>query len=171
MIVMNEVWKDITGYEGKYQVSNLGRVKSINYRSTGQERILKQMLNTYGYLQVGLYKDSKMKFYTVHKLVAEAFIENPSNKPRISHINTIRTDNRVDNLCWATQKEISNNPTTKGRPRKRITAKVFCDGTIYNSVAECAEHYGIKRITMYKWLDGTNPMPLDFYKKGLRYYM
>ena len=168
---MEEIWKDVEGYIGRYQVSNLGNIKSLNYRGTGQERILKQMFNTSGYLQVGLYKDGKSKLHMTHKLVAEAFIENPDNKVRVSHINTNRTDNRAENLCWASQKEIRNRPDNQKRPRRRITAKVFCEGTIYNSVAECAEHYGVKRITMYKWLEGTNPIPSDFYKKGLRYYM
>lgn len=168
---MNEVWKDIEGYKGKYQVSNMGNVKSLNYRSTGQEKILKQIFNAVGYPQVGLYKDGKMKWHMTHKLVAQAFIDNPDNKPRISHINTIRADNRAENLCWASQKEISNNPITKGRPRGRIAARVFCEGTIFNSVAACAEHYGVKRTTMYNWLNGTNPMPSDLHEKGLGYYI
>lgn len=168
---MNEIWRDVVGYEGKYQVSNQGNVKSLDYRSTGQEKILKQMFNTDGYLQVGLHKYGKIKWYTTHKLVAEAFIENPDNKPRIYHINTLRADNRAENLCWASQKEICNNATAKGRTRGRTAARVFCEGTIYNSIAECAEHYGVKKITMYKWLTGTNPMPSDFCKKGLSYYI
>lgn len=146
-------------------------MKSLDYRHTGKERILKQMFNASGYLQVGLYKDGKMKWHMTHKLIAEAFIDNPDNKPRVSHINTIRADNRVENLCWSTQKEIRNNPITKGRSRRRIATEVFCDGIIFNSITECAEHYGVKKITMYKWLDGTNPMPSDFHKKGLGYYI
>ena len=167
---MNEIWKDVVGYEGKYQVSNLGRVKSLNYRGTGQERILKQMFNTSGYLQVGLYKDGKSKLHMTHKLVAEAFIENPDSKSRISHINTLRADNRVENLCWASQKEICNNATAKGRPRGRKTTQVFCDGTVFDSIAKCAEHYGVSKATMYNWLNGTSPMPYDLHKKGLNYY-
>ena len=170
MKIMNEMWKDVVDYEGLYQVSNQGNVKSLDYRHTGQERILKQTFGKDGYLRVCLYKDGKMKCYKVHKLVAEAFIENPDNKPRISHINTIRVDNRAENLYWATHKEISNNPTTKWRTRGRIATQVFCEGTIYKSIAECAEHYGVKKITMYKWLAGTNPMPSVFCKKGLKYY-
>ena len=162
---MSEVWKDIEGYEGLYQVSDQGRVKSLNYRRTGKERVIKQSFDTNGYLVVKLSKGGEKTHYKVHRLVAEAFIENPDNKPRISHINTIRADNRAENLCWASQKEICNKPT-----RRRTTMKVFCEGTIFNSIAECAEHYGVKRITMYKWLDGTNPMPSDFHKKGLKYY-
>lgn len=168
--MMEEIWKDIEGYEGKYQVSNYGNVKSLNYRRTGKERVMKPSFDAYGYLVVILYKDGKNTIYKVHILVAEAFIENPGNKPRICHINTIRGDNRAENLYWASQKEICNNATSKGRTRGRAATRVFCEGTIYNSIAECAEHYGVKKITMYKWLNGTNPIPSDFCKKGLKYY-
>ena len=168
--MMNEVWKDVIGYEGLYQVSNQGNVKSINYKRTGKERVMKPSFDAYGYLVVILSKGGEQSLYKVHKLVAEAFIENPDNKPRICHINTLRADNRAENLCWASQKEICNNATAEGRTRGRIATKVFCDGTIYNSIAECAECYGVKKITMYKWLNGTNPMPSDFCEKGLKYY-
>ena len=167
---MNEIWKDIVGYEGLYQVSDQGNVKSLNYRRAGKERVMKPSFDAYGYLMVTLSKGGKQSLHKVHKLVAEAFIENPDNKSHICHINTIRTDNRAENLCWATQKEICNNATAKGRTRGRIAIKVFCEGAIYNSIAECAEHYGVKKITMYKWLNGTNPMPSDFCKKGLKYH-
>lgn len=108
-----EIWKDIKGYEGKYQVSNMGNVKSLNYRRTGKEKILKLHKNNSGYFMVGLYKDDKYKSFLVHRLVAQAFISNLENKEQIDHINTIKTDNRVENLRWATQKENMNNPLTK----------------------------------------------------------
>lgn len=107
-----EIWKDIEDYEGKYQVSNMGRVKSLNYGRTGEERILKPGKDTKGYSQVGLYKNNKRKGVKVHRLVATAFIENPENKPCIDHINTIRTDNRAENLRWCTAKENNNNVLT-----------------------------------------------------------
>lgn len=167
---MNEIWRDVVGYEGLYQVSDQGNVKSLNYRRTGKERVMEPSFDAYGYSVVTLSKGGKQSIYKVHKLVAKVFIENPDNKPQICHINTLRVDNRAENLCWASQKEICNNATAKGRTRGRTATKVFCDGTIYNSIAECAEHYRVKKITMYKWLNGTNPMPTDFCKKGLKYY-
>ena len=108
-----EVWKPIKDYEGLYEVSNLGRVKSLNYRKTGKEKILKNIENSKGYFQVGLVKFGKQKLFTVHRLVAEAFIPNPEGKPCIDHINTIRSDNRVENLRWVTHEENNNNPLTK----------------------------------------------------------
>ena len=100
-----EVWKPIKDYEGLYEISNLGRVKSLNYKRTGKEKILKNTVCNDGYLKVGLTKNGKDKVFRIHRLVAEAFIPNPENKPFIDHINTIRDDNRIENLRWCTQKE------------------------------------------------------------------
>lgn len=100
-----EEWKDIKGYEGLYQVSNEGRVFSIR-----KNKLLSPVKNKKsGYIQVSLNKNTHL----VHRLVAEAFIPNTENKPVVDHINTIRTDNRIENLRWVTQKENNNNPITK----------------------------------------------------------
>lgn len=108
-----EVWRPIKDYEGLYEISNLGRVKSLNYNHTKKEKILKNVENGKGYLMVCLTKNGKHKLFLVHRLVAEAFIPNPENKPCVDHINTIKNDNRVENLRWVTCEENSNNPLTK----------------------------------------------------------
>ena len=108
-----EIWKDIKKFEGIYQVSNLGNIKSLNNNKTKKEKILKLNKDKKGYLYVDLYKNNKSKRFVVHRLVAEAFIPNPENKPCIDHINTIRDDNRVENLRWVTYKENCNNPLTR----------------------------------------------------------
>ena len=115
-----EIWKDIAGYEGYYQVSNLGRVKSLDrivkreYRgnTTVKGRILKFNLNHKGYPIVYLYLNSKQKTISVHRLVAMAFIPNPKNKPEVNHIGLLpdgregnKLDNRVISLEWSTGKD------------------------------------------------------------------
>lgn len=99
-----EVWKDIKGYEELYQVSNYGRIKSLNYNRTKKEKIMSLNNDSWGYLIVGLYK-SKRKNFRVHRLVAETFISNPENKPQVNHIDGNKQNNIVSNLEWVTQNE------------------------------------------------------------------
>lgn len=107
-----EIWKKIDNFPN-YMISNLGRVKSLNYRgNTKKEVLLTPYKNNEGYLGLNLWNNGKCKHYTIHRLVAQAFISNPENKPFIDHINTIRNDNRVENLRWVTSKENRNNPLT-----------------------------------------------------------
>ena len=105
-----EVWKDVVGYEGDYIVSNLGNVMSLNYGGVKEKKVLiKRQLFTNGYYYVNL----KCKHVPLHRIIAMAFIPNPLNKPQIDHINTIKTDNRIENLRWVTLKENMNNPLTR----------------------------------------------------------
>ena len=103
-----EIWKDIAGYEGKYQVSNLGRVKSLNYLRKGIEKERIPNKNNSGYLIVGLHKNGKIKQFLIHRLVAEAFIENPENLPQVNHIDENKLNNCVENLEWCSAKYNSN---------------------------------------------------------------
>ena len=113
------VWKPIVGYEDCYEVSNIGKIRSIDRIIGGnRNRIRKGQLispqhSASGYLQVRLCKFGKSKTYKVHRLVAQAFIPNPDNKPCVDHKNTNRKDNRECNLRWVTPKENSNNPLSK----------------------------------------------------------
>lgn len=114
---MTEVWKDILQFEGLYQISNLGNVKSlarmVDNRYQIRERILKTYLNKQGYLFVVLCKDGKITNKRINRLVAEAFIPNPFNKAYVNHKNEIKTDNNVENLEWMTPKENSNYSAKK----------------------------------------------------------
>lgn len=121
---MEEIWKDIEGYEG-YEVSNLGRVKSLDYRRTGAERVLKPAYSGNGYLFVNLYKDGKEKKHYIHRLVAAAFIPNPHNLPEINHINEQKEDNRVENLEWCTQEYNRNYGTRNERVAKAFSKPVL----------------------------------------------
>ena len=109
-----EIWKDVKNYEGLYEVSNLGRVKSLNYNRTRKEKILKSGY-VCGYCKVVLWKNGKRKYILVHRLVAEHFIPNIEDKPCIDHIDGNPMNNRVENLRWCTYKENSNNPITLQR--------------------------------------------------------
>ena len=123
---MTEVWKDIKGYEGSYQVSNLGRVKSlertfidkIGHKQHTKERILKQFTASHGYLQVDLYNGSSKKKRLVHRLVCEAFHENTENKPCVNHIDENKTNNVASNLEWCTYEENNNHGTHNARSAK-----------------------------------------------------
>lgn len=101
-----EIWKDVVGHEGLYQVSNLGRVKSLPRNGTIlTEKIIKPHLLKSGYLQVELSKNNKMHGYRVHRLVAESFVLNPEQKECVNHIDGDKTNNKVENLEWVTRSE------------------------------------------------------------------
>jgi len=120
---MLEIWKVIKGYEGKYEVSNLGRIKSLKRIDTNNhpipERILKQSKYKTEYkaeyMHVSLCKEGMMKKFWVNRIVAKAFIPNQNNKPEVNHKNEITDDNRSINLEWVTPKENSNYGTRNAR--------------------------------------------------------
>ena len=105
---MDEIWKDIKDYEGLYQVSNWGRVKSFDTYKKGKNgsirfykgKILKLKTNKDGYSQIGLWKNGKRKYFLVHRLVAEAFISNTDNLPCVNHKDENKQNNVVSNLEW-----------------------------------------------------------------------
>ena len=110
---MEEIWMPIKNFEGLYEVSNTGKIKSLNYNHTKKEGLLKFKKDKYGYLEVFLFKDKIKYKFKVHRLVAIHFIPNIKNKPCVDHINTNKEDNNVENLRWVTHKENNNNPLTK----------------------------------------------------------
>ena len=123
-----EVWKDIKDYEGIYQVSNFGNVKSLGNEFSRKERLLKLSPQSKGYLTVVLQKNSTRRMVLVHRLVAHYFIPNIDNKPQVNHINGIKTDNRVENLEWVLHREnldhaIKNNLVLKGEKNRNSKLK------------------------------------------------
>lgn len=103
-MLVEELWQDIDGYEGLYMISNLGRVKSLH----GKGRILKQS-NSNEYSHVSLYKNGNGKTLLVHRLVGNAFVPNPENKPEINHKDGNKRNNVVTNLEWVTARENQNH--------------------------------------------------------------
>ena len=108
---MQETWKDIEGYEGMYQVSNLGRVKSLKRKSVTQEKIIKGTNNGNGYTRVSLNN----KLHYVHRLVADAFIPKIEGKDFVNHKDEVKSNNNVDNLEWCTNQENINHSVAKLR--------------------------------------------------------
>lgn len=116
----DEQWRPVNGYEGLYEVSSLGRVKSLNYNHTGREKILKSGKHRDGYLQVDLCKNGKRKMFRVHRLVAEAFLPNHEGLPEVNHRNEDKTNNCVSNLEWCSSKYNTNY----GSRNKKIAASM-----------------------------------------------
>lgn len=165
-----EIWKDIERYEGLYKISNLGRVKSLKRHSVNnantKDRILKPSLDRKGYQRVILSKNGIKSNNKIHRIVAEAFIANPENKPQVNHIDEDKTNNRVDNLEWMTNEENRNHGTaikrmcitnskpiicTKGDMREKYASqKEFC--LKYNlSSGHVSEVVSGKRKTVGGW--------------------
>lgn len=123
----NEIWKDVAGYEGLYQVSNLGRVKSLKYRKKNEERILaRYQRKEKDYIRVQLWHGGKLKFAQVHRIEYEAFYGPIPEGMEVNHINEDKTDNRLENLNLMTRKENANWGTAIERnSAKRMNTKAF----------------------------------------------
>lgn len=147
---MKEIWKDIEGYEGLYQISNKGRVKSF-YNHNGKI-FVKPNIDVWGYERVDLSKNKNEKHYKVHRLVAKAFIPNPNNYPCINHKDENKTNNCVDNLEWCSHKYNRNYGTCNDRLRKCFGKKVnqySKDGIFikqFNSISEACKELNYKSI-------------------------
>ena len=143
---MTEIWKDIEGYENLYQVSSLGRVKSLgNGKTSSKERFLKADKNKQDYLRVTLCKDGKVKRYAVHRLVAIAFLPNPYNLPQVNHKDEDRTNNTVENLEWCDCQYNINYGTRTKRMAEKRSKSVICieTGKIFNSIIQVERDFGI----------------------------
>lgn len=140
-----EIWKTVI-YNGvvyeNYQVSNLGRVKSLNYNKTGKERLMKGLKDKDGYLNVCLCKNGKIKRAKIHRLVAQTFLPNPLNLPQVNHKNEMKNDNRVENLEWCDSKYNCNYGTSANRIGEKLSKPILqftLDGEFIREWKSCYE--------------------------------
>ena len=142
---MTEIWKDVVGYEGLYQVSNLGRVKSIR-----KDKIMSTPLNAKdGYLRVNLKKNGTQKQTLVHRLVEESFVENKNGFTQVNHIDEDKTNNCETNLEWCTAKYNSNYGTHMRRIIDKLSKPVLCVelGKVFKNSVEAARCIGAAKGT------------------------
>jgi hypothetical protein len=142
-----EIWKDVEGYEGSYQISNFGRVKSL----IGNEKILNPRKNNFGYCQVALNNHRHRKNYLISRLVATAFINNPDASPYVNHIDSNPSNNHIDNLEWCTQR---HNIQHSIKSKRFIGLRITCikTGNKYNSASEAGRALKIPERTINYWL-------------------
>lgn len=142
---MKELWKPIKNYEGLYEVSNYGNIKTVK-----TNRLMKLRLSKDGYLRVNLSKQGVKSTALVHKLVAQEFVPNPNSKPTVDHIDRVKTNNVVSNLRWATLSEQVENKT---HGEKRI----YCNEThtVYTSLTQASNVLSIPTYGISKVLNGS----------------
>lgn len=143
LIIENEIWKDIRGFDGDYQISNYGRVKSLK---KGKTLILSPILGrTQDYYTIGLNKNGEKKHYSVNRLVAEAFVPNPNNYPEVNHIDENTKNNHADNLEWVTHSQnVKHSAHRQSYPVAQYD-KTYSLIATYESVAEASRQTGYPR--------------------------
>lgn len=167
---MKEIWKGIEDYPN-YEISSHGRVRSLNYKGTGRIGLLKPRINGIGYALVWLFKDGVGRTYSIHRLVAKAFIPNPDGKTEIDHINANRSDNRLENLRWASSSENSQNPITNKRQSVAAyqqyvkVSQYTLDGKfirVWDSIASASKGTGVCDRTIWRICTGRTKNPKKF---------
>lgn len=177
---MEEIWKNIEGFNGKYQISNKGNVKSFARHKNGI--IMKPKLDKDGYLivQLSMGKRGSSKMCSIHRLVAEAFITKLEDKPIVNHINGDRKDNRVENLEWCDNSwnqwhrcHINGNPpNNEYKKRVVISTHILTNETkSFGSIKECATYYGVTESAIQRRLKNKISNPTTSSRKSKLNYI
>ena len=179
---MEEIWKPIPGYEGYYEISNTGKVRSLTrtiIKSNGRPQTFygeekKPTLTPFGYYRISLAKQGIKQFYFIHRLVALTFIPNPDNKPFINHKDENKTNNNVENLEWCTSLENNNYGTIKERHSKTTSHPIImCDKETHEEIKEflntkiAAKELGSPNSSanIYRVLNGERKSALNYFWK------
>lgn len=159
-----EIWKDIPGYEGLYQVSNLGNIKSLDRYVFGiykdrfiRGKIKKLTINKKGYLKITLFKNGKGNTREVHRIIAEAFIPNIENKSQVNHIDGNKQNNNVENLEWVTPRENNIHSIEVLEHCKKAVIQFDLNGKFVNgymSIKEAAEKNNLKPCSISNCING-----------------
>lgn len=177
---MEEEWKDIEGFENKYQISTKGNARSLSFNNTKEPKLLKAKINRYGYREFTLSKDNKRYFFLAMKLVAKAFIPNPLNKPQTTHISNDKLDDSVENIKWVFDSEKKLNMYKKGNRKigKSSGSKIAFKKKGYKSYSAMAKANNITPQQLYKRLSngwefkdavGTPSSKNNYRRKANRY--
>ncbi len=149
---MKEVWREVQGYGGKYKISSLGKIQSFHRKWGKNGKILRGTTKTNGYRYIILVGKNGRKPFRVHRLVAEAFISNPENKPYINHKNGRKDDNRVENLEWVSPKENTLHAKKNGLMKKCYEGSIRVEcvetGEQFESINDASRKKGINADTI-----------------------
>lgn len=167
---MQEIWKDIPGFEGLYQVSNFGKIKSLNYARHKVAQDIKPTYTKDRYLKVILHKCGYRKTVPIHRLVCEAFVSKVEGKEEVNHINGDKEDNRAINLEWVTHLENVRHSKTVLKRGGRTPVPVLCIETnqIFSDMHEAARHVGRTPSNIKAAIDGICQTSANYHWKRIK---